>query len=112
MVKKSIFVGIFSITALAVSQGVLTFSVTFTAKPKVTSVPPSEQMFQEALDFWDDLIIDHRDGATRNFELTVDTFDSAPAVDLSLWAAPVLLSPTNPILSQMPTLRTNDSFLP
>ncbi len=79
MVKKSIFVGIFSITALAVSQGVLTFSVTFTAQAQSDLSAAEQQMFQEALDFWDDLIIDHRDGATRNFELTVDTFDSAPS---------------------------------
>ena len=79
IVKKSVLAGIFSFSTFATLHGVLTFSVTFTPQAQTNLTAAEQQMFQDALDFWDDIIIDHRDGASRNYELTVDTFDSAPS---------------------------------
>ena len=79
MNKKLIFIGIVSLSSLAVSHGVLTFSITFTAQAQADLSVAEQQMFQDAVDFWDDIIIDHRDGVNRNYVLTVDTFDSAPS---------------------------------
>lgn len=57
----------------------LMFQVSFTSQAQVDLSPAEQALFTNGLSFWDDIIIGHRDGASRTWTLTVDTF-SQPAI--------------------------------
>ena len=75
---KKFLASLFLIVVCAASANAqLTFTVTFTSQALSDLSVAEQAMFQDAVDFWDDVIIDHRDGVARNWELNVDTFSQA-----------------------------------
>lgn len=75
---KTFLASLFLTVACAASASAqLTFTVTFTSQALSDLSVAEQAMFQDALDFWDDVIIDHRDGVARNWELNVNTFSQA-----------------------------------
>ena len=55
----------------------MTFGVSFTAQAQGDLTAAEQQMFIDGVNFWDDIIVDHRDLNSRHWELTVNTFSQA-----------------------------------
>lgn len=54
----------------------LTFSVNFSDQANTQLTASERALFTDGIAFWDDIIVGHRDGVSRNFSLDVDTFSS------------------------------------
>ena len=61
----------------APTNGQMTFSVNFSSQALSDLDAAEQQLFTDAVNFWDDIIIDHRDNGSRNWVLDVDTFSQA-----------------------------------
>lgn len=59
------------------AKGDMTFSVNFTAQALADLDASEQALFINGVQFWDDIIIDHRDGGSRAWAITVDTFNEA-----------------------------------
>ena len=55
----------------------MTFSVNFTAQALTDLSGPEQALFTDGVQFWDDYIDSHRDGVSRSWTLTVNTFSQA-----------------------------------
>ena len=53
------------------------FNVAFTAQAQAQLSASEQQLFLDAVDFWDGVIVDHRDGVSRNWTMTINTFSQA-----------------------------------
>lgn len=59
------------------AEAALTFGVTFTPTAQSSLTAGEQQLFTDAVNFWDSIIVDHRDLQSRVWNLTVDTFSQA-----------------------------------
>ena len=90
----------FIISALCIpAHATLTFEVVFSANALINYTPAEQQLFQDGLDFWDDIIDGHQDGVDRTWTLNVDSFDSSPVGGLITLgsARPIDLLASNPV---------------
>ncbi|TWU04091.1 PEP-CTERM sorting domain-containing protein [Neorhodopirellula pilleata] len=56
----------------------LTFGLQFTANATSLYDAATQQLFQDGLNFWDDIIDGHRDEVSRNWVIEVDAFNEPP----------------------------------
>ncbi|TWU60547.1 hypothetical protein Poly51_08240 [Rubripirellula tenax] len=80
MIQRLFFLFAFGFATLATgaaSRADMMFGVTFTAQAMSDLSVSDQALFTSGLSFWDDIIINHRDGVSRSWTLTVDTFSQA-----------------------------------
>ena len=70
--------GLIGTSGSGVAHADLVFSLNFTPQAQADLSAAQQGLFADALGYWDDWIIGHRDGVNRTWQLTVDTF-SQPA---------------------------------
>lgn len=58
-------------------QAELTFSVSFTSQAQANLSVAQRALFVDAVNYWDSIIIGHRDNVSRTWNLSVDTFSQA-----------------------------------
>jgi hypothetical protein len=77
--RLSLLAGVLFVFALASSAhaDIMTFTLSFTGNAQSNLTSGEQQLFQEGIDFWDDVIIGHRDGVARSWNLNVDTISQA-----------------------------------
>ncbi|MGB7324172.1 MAG: PEP-CTERM sorting domain-containing protein [Rubripirellula sp.] len=96
------------------ARGDMMFNVVFSAQAQSDLSASEQSLFTDALSFWDDIIIDHRDGVSRNWTLGVDTFSQAASGGGVLLgsAGPSGVGFTNPVSGVTFTSAfTNSGFL-
>lgn len=76
------FLAILSLLSLAhlPARADMLFNVSFTAQALTDLSSAEQSLFTSGLSFWDDVIINHRDGMDRSWTLTVDTFSQAASM--------------------------------
>ena len=58
------------------TQAAMSFSLVFTAQAQSDYTAAEQALFTDGMDYWDSIIDGHRDGASRNWTLTVDSFST------------------------------------
>lgn len=66
-----------SLLLVTASPAVMTFTVSFTAQAQSDLSAAEQDLFNTAVQFWDDIIDGHRDGVDRTWNLNVNTFSQA-----------------------------------
>jgi hypothetical protein len=99
--KASAFSLVLLVTAFLTkgASAAVTFSVAFTAQALTDLSPADQAKFTGGLNFWASVITGYRDGVSRNFTLTVDTFSTAASGGGVLLgsAGPSALGFSNPV---------------
>lgn len=70
-------IGLSTLLLAGGARAAISFAIDFTAGALSDLDATEQAMFSDAIDFWDSVIDDHRDGGSRIWTLTVDTFSEA-----------------------------------
>mgnify|MGYP000170255520 CR=1 FL=1 len=83
MKLKNLMLLAFSCSLAPLATAAVTFSVSYSTAADSGLTLAEKSMFNDALTFWDNIIIGYRDGSSRNWNLQVDTFSQAASGGVS-----------------------------